>query len=596
MLVFRILRPLTLGVVVVGLVSALGCPSSGEKSGVAETGTSKSRGSSADEPIASARPPVAEFQQPPALPPNEPPPRLPSEPDDASAPRANSANPAGKVAESRNVPAVQPGDAAPQKRLTKVPRKPFDPIEVNGRYFAGWAKPKVAIAITGMEQGYIEPCGCAGMDRMTGGIARRYAFFQDLRKKGWPLVAFDVGGLASGTGLEAEMKFRTLVESKEKMGYAAVGFGPDDLRQPAAGLVSVAADVNGKPSIFVSANVGLFGFDQNITQTSRIIKAGGMRIGVTAVLGKAYQKEFNDPEIALLAPEDALNKIVPELKQKADYLVLLANATKEESKALVKKYPEFNVVVVAESHELPPNTPELVPGTRTLLVTVGRKGMSAIVLGLYDGTPPPVRYQRVLLDSRFDLSSDVSRRAPPEMKRLMADFQDQLKLLGFAQLGLRPAARPLAEENGRYVGSRKCEACHEASYDIWKRSGHAHAYRTLETQDPPRNYDPECISCHVVGWHPTKFFPYEGGFEGPEKTPHLKNVGCEDCHGPGEKHCLAEDGHNEELLKKYRKAVRITKEQSKKEQCMTCHDLDNSPEFDFDKYWPLIEHYEEHAE
>ena len=52
---------------------------------------------------------------------------------------------------------------------------------------------------------------------------------------------------------------------------------------------------------------------------------------------------------------------------------------------------------------------------------------------------------------------------------------------------------------------------------------------------------------------------------------------------------------NKELQKKYRKAVRITKEQSKKEQCATCHDLDNSPEFDFDKYWPLIEHHEEHA-
>ena len=185
--------------------------------------------------------------------------------------------------------------------MTKVPRKPFDPIEQNGRYFVGWPKPKAVIAITGMEQGYIEPCGCAGMERMKGGISRRYAFFQELRKKGWPLVALDVGGLANGFGREAEIKFRTLVESKEKMGYAAVGFGPDDLRLPPAELVSVAADVNGKPSVFVSANVGLFGFNQNITQTSRIVKADGVRIGVTAILGKEYQKEFNNPEIEMCA-------------------------------------------------------------------------------------------------------------------------------------------------------------------------------------------------------------------------------------------------------------------------------------------------------
>ena len=127
---------------------------------------------------------------------------------------------------------------------------------------------------------------------MTGGMSRRYTFFQDLRKEGWPLVALDVGDLAQpASACEAEMKFHTLVESKEKMGYNAVGFGPNDLRLPAAELVLVAADVNGKPSMFVSANVGLFGFDQNITQTSRVVEAGGMRIGVTAILGKQYQKE-----------------------------------------------------------------------------------------------------------------------------------------------------------------------------------------------------------------------------------------------------------------------------------------------------------------
>ena len=70
------------------------------------------------------------------------------------------------------------------------------------------------------------------------------------------------------------------------------------------------------------------------------------------------------------------------------------------------------------------------------------------------------------------------------------------------------------------------------------------------------------------------------------------NVGCEDCHGPGEKHADAELGGNEELQKKLRKAMVVTKAESKKQQCYTCHDLDNSPDFDFDKYWPFVEHHE----
>ena len=27
--------------------------------------------------------------------------------------------------------------------------------------------------------------------------------------------------------------------------------------------------------------------------------------------------------------------------------------------------------------------------------------------------------------------------------------------------------------------------------------------------------------------------------------------------------------------------------------CLECHDLDNSPQFDFDEYWPSVEHSEE---
>ena len=30
-----------------------------------------------------------------------------------------------------------------------------------------------------------------------------------------------------------------------------------------------------------------------------------------------------------------------------------------------------------------------------------------------------------------------------------------------------------------------------------------------------------------------------------------------------------------------------------RQHCMNCHDIDNSPDFDFETYWPKIEHREE---
>jgi hypothetical protein len=203
---------------------------------------------------------------------------------------------------------------------------------------------------------------------------------------------------------------------------------------------------------------------------------------------------------------------------------------------------------------------------------------------LFDDARQPYRYQRVPLDARFAASR--------EMELLMRAYQEQLKLLGWTGLNLRPVPHPQTESNGRFVGSEKCESCHEPSYRVWKKSGHAKAFQTLVKLDPPRQFDPECVSCHVVGWHPTKYFPYEGGYWSEEKTPQLVNVGCESCHGPGEAHVAAELGNDKAMRERFRQAMVVTKTESQQRQCFSCHDLDNSPDFDFNSYWPEIEHTE----
>ena len=83
--------------------------------------------------------------------------------------------------------------------------------------------------------------------------------------------------------------------------------------------------------------------------------------------------------------------------------------------------------------------------------------------------------------------------------------------------------------------------------------------------------------------------------------------GCENCHGPAARHVAAENGDievDDAELEELRAALRLQDRRRTKatrtgqefdkgkvvQMCMQCHDLDNSPEFDFQLYWPHVKH------
>lgn len=459
-------------------------------------------------------------------------------------------------------------DAAPPKAVASdVP-----PI------FVGWPAPKAAFVLSGETDGYIEPCGCAGLENMKGGLGRRHDLVNQLRAKGWPVASLDVGGQVKRTGHQQEAKFRATLGGLWKLEYLAVGFGAKDLRLPAGDLASLATE---KQSSFVSANVGLFAIDADLTPKYRVTKVGAVRVGVTAIVGDSLQKKVDNSEIAFAPAAKALEAIVPKLKQEADYLILLAHATPAESAALAKQFPDFQLVVTAGGADEPPAQPGLIEGTKTPLIEVGHKGMFVSVLGLFDDPQQPWRYQRVPLDKRFKVT--------PEMKQVMADYQQHLKVLGFKQLGLKPTEHPSGR---KFVGSAACNECHTKAAAVWENTPHAHALDTLVHLDPPRHFDPECLSCHVVGWRPQAFDAYTSGYVSLEKTAQLQHVGCENCHGPGSAHVAAENGEGKPSdadLKKLREQM-VLKLENAERTCLECHDLDNSPSFDFKTFWPKVDH------
>ena len=463
----------------------------------------------------------------------------------------------------------------------------------DAKLFQGWGKPDVALLITGRQHGYIEPCGCTGLANQRGGLARRYTLLKQLRAKGWDVVSLDAGNQVRRFGAQAAAKFQSTVDGLREMDYRAVGLGPDDLRLSAGELYAALADPEGQSTesdIFICANVDLFG--AGIIGGSRVIETGGMKIGVAAVLGTNELKRVTQSEVTKRAPMEALKATMAEIKQlDCDFQVLLSHASLDESRLFAKAFPQLDLVVTTGGAGEPTFRPEEIAGTKAVMIQAGTKGMYAGVVGIFrDGTEDKLRYQRIPLDARFEDSR--------EMLDLLAAYQDKLKEQGIQGLGLTPVRHPSGR---KYVGSEACGDCHTQAYEKWLTTPHHHA--TVAISDPnerseiPRHFDPECISCHVTGWNPQQFIPYDSGYLDLEQSVAMHGNGCENCHGPGSAHVAAENGElddlTDELIETYREQMRLPLTDARA-KCLECHDLDNDPHFHeegmFDKYWEQVAH------
>ncbi len=179
-----------------------------------------------------------------------------------------------------------------------------DVIKLNGAIFENWGQPRAVIIITGAQDGYIEPCGCAGLENQKGGMSRRADLLAQLAEKKWPVIALDTGGLVKGFGQQAILKYTAAIESLNKMNYSVIGLGTPELKLPVDELLVLHAD---NPRT-VSANVVL---DKNLaTPTYRVLTVNGVKIGVTSILSAEEFKQLNNKGLAIQDPLTALATVI----------------------------------------------------------------------------------------------------------------------------------------------------------------------------------------------------------------------------------------------------------------------------------------------
>lgn len=346
-----------------------------------------------------------------------------------------------------------------------------------------------------------------------------------------------------------------LLDMMRLLGYDAVTVGEREFNYGYRYLVELAKKT--KVPV-VSANIRDKATGKLVWEPYVVVKKQGLRVAITGLFQPTIQLKTGGDSLVVDDPQATAAKIVPEMRKKADVVVLLAHLGRTESLDLAAAVPGIDVLVVGHQPSLILTSRKV---NQTMAVHTGTQGQNiGETLLQIEGKKVADATGKVVI-----LMPEVGERA--DVAKLVKDFEDaQNERLREKQKAEALSQVKQSGAGDRFLGMNTCVSCHQPQYEQWKSTAHAHAFATLEKQ--AKEATPECVSCHVTGWNQS------GGFRNQATTAGLKDVQCETCHGMGTEHNMfdAKAAAPPESL------------------CLTCHTPENDPSWNYAAKLPKVVH------
>lgn len=412
----------------------------------------------------------------------------------------------------------------------------------------------VTLILSGGEYGYLKPCGCS--EGQLGGFARRDSLLTQMQAQSTAVVPIANGNLIADASPQSDVKTDIGFFALADMGYVAYNLGERDLQLGIERFISLS-EQTGLPVVSANLYQGKsLVFAPYVFHTLQMPEEE-ITIGIVGLISPTYAGYAQAADLHIVTPAAVLETLISELTATADVIVCLFNGPAIEASVIQVNCPIIDVVVV--THESPEGSPSSWPHHQ--LVNTGIKGTSISSVKIHRNITGQLVVevsQRHLLDEQIPDSQRMTELLSLYTQMVLAE-----NLAQSLQLQQRGDAR--------FIGTANCQTCHRPEWTSWKKTKHAHAYHTLEVAG--HQADPECLTCHTVG------FGFSTGFLSIEKTPNHLDVGCESCHGAGHVHATypQEKGYGA-----------VTES-----VCLTCHTVENSPQFDMKVYFPHIVHSSE---
>jgi len=357
----------------------------------------------------------------------------------------------------------------------------------------------LTVFLTGNALGELKPCGCFG--GQLGGFDRRSAVLNSVPKQRRLIV--DTGSFVKSDSEQDLIKYNIIIQALDLLDYDLVSLSEEDIE-----IGKNLGLLDGLDSVF---NIISPHGAADVIVPAKFTKGLPLKDKTVVVTVAAFDAKSAPIEQAgeLFAPPSDLKTL---------NMLILNDCNPGIIDFIAKSLPLIDCIVCPAESEEPMVIGD--PNKRPLVFSIGRFGRYICELKITESATAGDRLK--LSFHAIEVKEDL-----PLDSTLVALYKDYQQLVRERNL-LEKYPRFSLPKDLEYAGSKSCKPCHEYEYEKWSGNAHARAYATLEREGS--QFDPECVVCHVVGME------YESGFVSEEKTGHLKDVGCENCHGPGSEH------------------------------------------------------------
>ncbi|QTA79662.1 Uncharacterized protein dnl_19380 [Desulfonema limicola] len=299
--------------------------------------------------------------------------------------------------------------------------------------------PDLAVIYTGNGEGHIEPAGCCSK---IGGMARRATKIKELREKYKNVIVLDSGDyLWKNPGDTVhELRAEHIHKSFINMGYDAINIADGEI----ASQEDFFKYFSTKPGLpIITSNITLSNKDQNIGSPYIIKQTGNIKTAVIGLVSPELAEK--NPDFTISDPIESIKKYLPEIKTKADVIILMSHMNWKQSMEIAKNFPDIDIIVVGHD-EYKTFDPEKIG--KTLMV---KNASGGGLLGVIEVWTDQSRMAEKM-ESRLEILSNEIKPLP-EYAKLEQDFSEQKKLYerNYQEEEAKKQEEEAKKEAGKYL-------------------------------------------------------------------------------------------------------------------------------------------------